>query len=133
MISNWRRQVTETTKTTVVHVTKSRYDVYIGRGQDPRRLLTSEDEDNDVDGKWGNPFRIGRDGTRQECIQKYREWIVNQPELMAALPELQGMRLGCWCRPGLCHGDILAELADKTVDDKVDKNKEETIFGKETP
>jgi hypothetical protein len=33
--------------------------------------------------------------------------------LMAQLPsELKGKKLGCWCKPNACHGDVLAELAD---------------------
>ena len=61
---------------------------------------------------WGNPFKIGRDGTREEVIAKYEVWIKTQPELMAALPELRGKRLGCWCAPVACHGDVLARLAE---------------------
>ena len=38
--------------------------------------------------KWGNPFVIGRDGTREEVIAKYRDWILRQPALVAALHEL---------------------------------------------
>lgn len=79
----------------VVHVKRDPYDVYIGRP-----------------GKWGNPFQIGRDGTREEVIRKYREWIMTQPELLAALPELRGKVLGCWCKPAACHGDVLKELAE---------------------
>ena len=37
--------------------------------------------------KWGNRFVIGPDGSRDEVIAKYRAWIVQQPALMAALPE----------------------------------------------
>ena len=48
-------------------------------------------------GKWHNPFIIPRDGSRDEVIAKYRAWIVQQPELMAALPELRGKDLLCWC------------------------------------
>jgi len=29
-----------------------------------------------------------------------------------ALPELKGKRLGCWCAPLPCHGDILRELCE---------------------
>ena len=66
--------------------------------------------------KWANPFKIDRpdkkrDGTRDEVIAKYRAWIVQQPELMAALPELRGKDLACWCAPERCHGDVLLELA----------------------
>jgi hypothetical protein len=28
------------------------------------------------------------------------------------VPALRGKTLACWCVPELCHGDILAELAD---------------------
>ena len=40
--------------------------------------------------KWGNPFVIGRDGTRDAVIAKYRARILRQPLLMAALDELGG-------------------------------------------
>jgi hypothetical protein len=82
-------------KTTVVHCRRDFYDVYIGR---PSR--------------WGNPFVIGRDGDRAQVIAKYREWILKNPLLLQQLPRLRGKRLGCWCKPLPCHGDVLAELAD---------------------
>jgi hypothetical protein len=90
-------------KTKVVHCSRSVYDVYIGRGPDP---LTGEPS------RWGNPFVIGKDGTRAEVIRKHREWILRQPELVAMLHELRGKRLGCWCSGVHCHGETLAELAE---------------------
>jgi hypothetical protein len=80
----------------VVHYKKKKYDVYIGRPS-----------------KWGNPFVIGIDGTRSEVIEKYREWILTQPDLLNSLHELKGKTLGCWCAPKRCHGDILEEMANK--------------------
>ena len=53
--------------------------------------------------KWGNPFVIGRDGTRDEVVAKYRAWILQQPALMAALPKLPGKHLVCWWAPARCH------------------------------
>lgn len=82
--------------TSVVHWKKEPYDIYIGRPS-----------------KWGNPFTIGKDGTREEVIEKYKQWFWTQPELVTAVPELKGKVLGCWCKPGHCHGDFLAELANK--------------------
>lgn len=82
------------TDTRVVHCKRSRYDVYIGRPS-----------------KWGNPFTIGRDGDRAQVIARYERWLMEQPELVAALPELAGKTLGCWCAPRACHGDVLARLA----------------------
>lgn len=80
----------------VVHCKKEPYDVYIGRPS-----------------KWGNPFVIGRDGTREEVIEKYRHYILHNPRLLADLSELKGKVLGCWCAPKPCHGDVLVELASK--------------------
>ena len=80
----------------VVHCKKDKYDVYIGRPS-----------------KWGNPFMIGRDGTREEVIIKYSDYILDQPALLKDLPLLKSRILGCWCSPRACHGDVLAELANK--------------------
>ena len=86
----------------VVHCKKSPHDVYIGRGS-----------------KWGNPFSHLKNSaaiwvvaTREEAITSYEAWVKTQPNLMAALPELKGKVLGCWCCPQACHGDILAKLAN---------------------
>ena len=61
---------------------------------------------------WGNPFKIGRDGTRAQVIEKYRAWILTQPNLLSQLPNLNNKALGCWCWPQACHGDILVELVN---------------------
>jgi hypothetical protein len=62
---------------------------------------------------WGNPFYEGRDGTRDDVIDKYAAWVVTQPHLMAKLPGLRGKILGCWCVPAKrCHAEVLAALAD---------------------
>ena len=68
--------------------------------------------------KWGNPFVIGRDGSRADVIAKYRAWIVAQPALMNALDELRGRDLVCWCAPLACHGDVLIDLAKCTDSDQ---------------
>ncbi len=64
--------------------------------------------------KWGNPFKIGRDGNRQECLDKYYEYIKNdRQDLIDALPEIKGKALACWCKPKDCHGDILVGLIEE--------------------
>ena len=65
---------------------------------------------------WGNPFKLGKDGTREEIMAKFRAWLPTQPELMRRLPELKGKVLGCWCAPEACHGDILSEFANRCSD-----------------
>jgi hypothetical protein len=66
--------------------------------------------------KWGNPFKIGPHGNRQEVIDKYRTWIVKRitdsPRVFD-LDELRGKDLVCWCHPQPCHADVLLELANK--------------------
>lgn len=63
--------------------------------------------------KWGNPFIIGKDGTRAEVIEKYRQYLLSSPALISALPELKGKSLICHCSPLACHADILMEFANK--------------------
>jgi hypothetical protein len=55
---------------------------------------------------------VGRDGARGECIELYKLWVLENEELMAALGELRGLVLGCWCAPRACHGDVLVRLAN---------------------
>ncbi len=72
------------------------------------------------DSIFANPFKVGRDGTRQEVIDKYRDYIVAKIENGEIPPEeienLRGKTLGCWCyttgEEGECHGDVLAEILD---------------------
>lgn len=81
---------------------------------EPTRVVNLKEESYDVRidrlTKWGNPYIIGKDGTREEVIEKYRNWIVKQPDLMNSIDELKGKRLGCWCHPNPCHGDVLIDL-----------------------
>lgn len=63
--------------------------------------------------KWGNPFVIGPDGTRQTVINKYRKYLLhNQPLLEDARIELKGKDLLCFCAPLACHGDVLLEMVN---------------------
>jgi hypothetical protein len=95
--AQWTTDAGEEPGPRVVHCKREAYDVYVGRGRGSR---------------WGNPFKAGRDGTREEVIAKYEQWLLTQPELIAALPELRGKVLGCWCAPKACHADVLLRLAN---------------------
>ncbi len=63
-------------------------------------------------GKWGNPFVVGRDGTREEVIKRYKYFILYSAGDLD-LYELRGKDLVCWCAPEACHADILLELANQ--------------------
>ena len=77
--------------------------VYIGRAN--RRYGLPES-------KWNNPYRIRKQGKRDEVIAKFREYLLGNARLMAELHELRGRDLVCWCAPLPCHGDVLLELAN---------------------
>jgi hypothetical protein len=64
-------------------------------------------------GFWGNPFEIGRDGSRDEVIAKHRAWLPGSPRHMAKMHELRGRDLVCWCAPLRCHAETLIELANR--------------------
>lgn len=60
---------------------------------------------------WANPYKINKDGTREEVIEKYRKYITKKIEAGEVdLGELKGKTLGCWCLPHSCHGNVLVEL-----------------------
>jgi hypothetical protein len=81
--------------TRLVNCRREAFDVFVGR---PSR--------------WRNPFHIGRDGSRDEVVDKYRAWLIRQPLLLRDVKTLRGKILGCDCPPRRCHAEILAELAN---------------------
>lgn len=87
-------------ETSIVNIKNSKYDIYIGRSG---KGLTSI---------WGNPYSVAEYGS--QAIPLYREYIYkrlcNEPELVEELRKLKGSRLGCFCKPSDCHGDILIEM-----------------------
>jgi hypothetical protein len=95
--------------TKVVNVKKERSDVYIGR-------MKNTDE------HFGNPFMIGRDGDRSLVISKFRQWLegnnyfsvepARRKWILANLHVLKDKKLGCFCKPDACHGDVYVELLD---------------------
>jgi hypothetical protein len=86
-------------RTTIVNIRDTyKYDVFIGRPS-----------------KWGNPFIEGKHGTREEVVELYRQYIRGNEELKNVIPELRGKILGCYCKPDLCHGDILAGFANGEI------------------
>ena len=78
---------------------------------------------------WGNPFVVGRDGDRAECVARFarllagdcgseadeRAWLARA---LAHRGELRGKNLACWCarprvgEPDICHAAALLRFAD---------------------
>lgn len=79
--------------TTVVNLRKEPYDVYIGRGS-----------------PFGNRYHIGRHGNRRDVIEQFRRDFEANTTLQAqARIRLKGKKLGCFCKPLACHGDVIAD------------------------
>lgn len=87
--------------------------VYVGRGS-----------------AFGNPFKVGIDGTVEECLDKYQaqlfpyskhtgnldDFLVSECNMNWIISELRGKNLACWCgidKP--CHADFLLRIANGSV------------------
>ena len=82
------------------------YDVYIGRGT-----------------LWGNPYQMGKEGTRDEVIAKFaydfeRRFLKLPEQFDENIEKLRGKTLGCHCKPAACHGDVIANYLNSQDDGK---------------
>lgn len=80
-------------KRTHTHTTD---DVYIGRGS-----------------VWGNPYVIGKDGTREDVVKRYKRYLWERMKSGVItdemLLELDGKPLVCFCAPHNCHGYVIRD------------------------
>lgn len=108
--------------TTAVNIRTEPYDVYIGSAckynNHPQiGYLVSN-------GYFDNPFKVGQTYSdvrnhkitikdRNHSIEVYKGYfnfkIAQDPEFKSRILELKDKRLGCFCKPLPCHGDIIAE------------------------
>lgn len=71
---------------------------------------------------WGNPYSMFEDGDdRDEVIRKYKydfdfEKFPNKEK--SEVFKLVGKKLGCFCKPATCHGDVLADFLNEYDDGK---------------
>lgn len=68
--------------------------------------------------KWGNLYKVGKDGDAEICVERYRAMIKGNiwsfPSEKDIQSELRGKNLACWCKSSPCHADVLLEIANKT-------------------
>ncbi len=95
--------------TKVVNMRREPYDVYIGR------------PGKGESGLFGNPYRIGFKCARcglvhhtasstLPCYEAYlTERLAKDRAFCVAFFALDGKTLGCFCKPGPCHGDIMVK------------------------
>lgn len=89
-------------------------NVYIGRG---KIVFIDGVRYPPKDSIWANPFKINNNQSREEVLHLYLEYIdkklKSDNNLVNELLKLKGKKLGCWCKPNCCHGDILIKLIEK--------------------
>ncbi len=79
---------------------------------------------------FGNPFVVGRNGTRAECVDFFAHMLnghypvgatpdvdtqqIARAAIIGNIRRLTGRNLACWCRQDgkPCHADILLDLAN---------------------
>ena len=97
--------------TTVVNIRFAQYDVYIGRAG------------HGHDGTFGNPHALGwcrlcnKGHDRESCLaaftQYFEQKLLQDAEFRRRVLDLRGKRLGCFCKPKHCHGDVIARWVDE--------------------
>ncbi|OJH40372.1 DUF4326 domain-containing protein [Cystobacter ferrugineus] len=59
---------------------------------------------------------LRRMGPEADAFESYRWYLElrtrHDPAFLADVLALRGNRLGCWCKPGPCHADVLAAWVD---------------------
>lgn len=72
------------------------------------------------DSKWCNPYKVGKDMTREESLKLYRRHLremLKDEENLQEFLLLKGKKLGCWCKEDdkeiACHGDIILHYLNK--------------------
>lgn len=104
----------EEPRTKVVNLKRESFDIYIGRAGKGR------------DGYFGNPIRIERYGDPDhlvEVLARFRtyfmERVENDPDFRERVLALRGKRLGCFCAPKQCHGDVIVEWIESREENRV--------------
>ncbi|MFM7287504.1 MAG: DUF4326 domain-containing protein [Cyanobium sp.] len=92
--------------------------ITIGRAQRGLGSLLPRQANVGRPGAPGNPFVVGRDGSREEVIAQYRRWLWAQLQKPGSPQERELRRLVaqaragelellCWCHPLPCHAEVV--------------------------
>lgn len=113
-IMGYQSTLTGEPKTELVNVSR--------HGKDGVRMI-------DRDTRFGNQFRLKEDGgeyTREESVAQYESWfkekVQSDDDFRAAVEELRGETLGCWCKPKPCHGDVILAYLRGNLDVNIGNN-----------
>lgn len=105
----------------IVHCQYDEYDVLIDRRSiwgNPFVTGTPCTEEESMI-LFGNGDHHGDEKTRTHVIALYDQYLRNNETLLEQIMELDGKRLGCWCRRAdgtvnkSCHGDTIPNLINE--------------------
>jgi hypothetical protein len=86
--------------TSVVNLRSEQFDVYIGRAG------------RGFNGYFGNPIVRQQGEARGATIERFTRYfeqrIGSDNQFRQRVLQLRGKRLGCFCKPAACHGDVIA-------------------------
>jgi len=112
-------------ETKIVNLSNETYDVYIGRGIEYHTHMLADGIIPGEEGWLGNPHPIGwcdiclTYHNRDECIEKFKidfyRRLKSDLEFKKSVLALRGQRLGCYCKPENCHGDVIKSWLDVQV------------------
>lgn len=97
--------------TVVVNIKAEEYDVYVGRAGQGQ------------DGYFGNLYRGESLGGgmvgRKEAIRRFEHYfkirVKQDKEYRERVLTLKGKRLGCFCAPLPCHGEVIAKWVEENA------------------
>lgn len=108
--------------------TRVRGDLHVPEANRGRRIVHEPTETELVSGRqfeptqwidrrsrFGNPFKLTENGgevdSRERAVALYEGWfrgnLAEDRDFAQAVHELYGERLGCWCLPRQCHGEVI--------------------------
>ena len=66
---------------------------------------------------FGNPFMMRTEADRRDVLHHFEKYFYDRLRkdivFRCRVLRLKGEKLGCWCKPKACHGDIIAEYLEK--------------------
>ncbi len=95
-------------------------NLYVGRG---RVLIIDSRRFPEKDSPWCNKYKVGKDGTIEEVLEKYEKDIREKIATgKVDIDELRNKNLGCWCvdkdicdvrDDPCCHGEVLLKILEE--------------------
>lgn len=95
--------------------------IYIGRVNVRKKLLES---------RFANPYKLDSKlaSERINVVMNYSYFFYgkmkSEPDFLKKALTLRGKTLGCWCKPYICHGDIIVNFLQATEGKPIEEIRE---------